>query len=240
MPQQRNLKTSGIILRKTDYSEADRIFVILTKEFGKISAIAKGVRKIKSKLGGHLEFFNEINFDFYKSSTNDLYRINGAECVMLNKKIIQNLKLMEIGYEIIKLLNKFTEEKYPLPKILKLSKFSFGLLNEEQNSELILLSFKVKFFTILGYLPSFDHCLKCRKKITESKNYFDISNLGVVCQSCLSKIAVVQAISFPLIKTINFIQKANLEQVLKIKIEKEDLFILQNLIEKVVHRIEEH
>ena len=220
MPLQHNIKTSGIILRKTNYSETDRIFVILTKEFGKISAIGKGVRKIKSRLGGHLEFFTKINFEFYKSASTDLYRINGAESMTVNKNIIQNLELMEDGYQIVQLLNKFTEEKYPLPKILKLSNESFELLNKRKNTDLILLTFQIKFFTILGYLPSFDHCLKCREKLKNSKNYFDISNLGIVCENCLSEIAIAQEISFPLIKTINFLQKGRFEQIMKIKIEK--------------------
>ncbi len=235
----RNIKTTGIILRKTDYSEADRIFVILTKELGKISAIAKGVRKVKSKMGGHLEFFCEINFEFYKSSSGDLYRVNGAESTSVNKNIVQDLELMEDGYKIIKLLNEFTEEKYPLPKVLKLSNESFELLNQENDANLILLTFQIKFFTILGYLPSFDHCLKCREKLTDSKNYFDISNLGITCEKCLSEISTTQEIPFPLIKTINFLQKNNFNQILKIKIDATSLIILQNLVEKVVQRIRE-
>jgi len=237
--QTRNLKTNGIILRKTNYAEADRIFVILTKEFGKISAIAKGVRKVKSKLGGHLEFFSKINFEFYKSSNNDLYRINEAESVVVNKNIVQNLELMKTSYKIIRLINQFTEENYPLPKILNLSIQSFNCLNKDQNPDLILLTFQVKFFTILGYLPSFDHCVKCREKLQNSINYFDFNNLGIVCKTCLSEISLNQEISFPLIKTLNFVQKANFEQILKIKLEKNDFDLLENLVEKVVEKIEE-
>lgn len=239
MSQQRNIKTNGIILRKTDYSEADRIFSILTKEFGKISAIAKGVRKVKSRLGGHLEFFCDINFELYKSDSSEIYRINGAEIITVNKKIVQDLKLMDDGYKIVQLLNKFTEEKYPLPKILKLSNESFELLNLGKSTDLILLTFQAKFFTILGYLPSFDHCLKCRKKLTDSKNYFDFNNLGIVCENCRSEISITQEINFPLIKTINFLQKGIFKQIMKIKLEKDDLFLLQNLLEKIVRQIEE-
>lgn len=235
----RNLKTSGIILRKTDYAEADRIFVILTKELGKISAIAKGVRKIKSKMGGHLEFFSEINFEFYKSDSSELYLINGAENLSVSKKIIQDLSLMEEGYKIIRLINEFTEEKYPLPKILQLSNESFKLLNQAESTDLILCAFQIKFFTILGYLPSFDHCLKCEEKLKDTQNYFELGNLGILCEKCLSAVSIVQKITFPMIKTLNFLQKNELNNILKIKLETKDLTILKNLTEKIIQSIRE-
>lgn len=190
-------------------------------------------------MGGHLEFFSNINFEFYKSDKSDLYRINGAETTSVNKNIIQNLELMEEGYKIIHLLNKFTEDKYPLPKVLKLSNASFYYLNAEKNTKLVLLTFKIKFFTILGYLPSFDHCLKCREKLTDSQNYFDFSNLGIECSNCLSEIAITKAIPFPLIKTINFIQKGSFEQIMKVSLQRNDLLFLLNLAERIIENIAE-
>ncbi len=60
----------GIILRKQDYRESDRLFVIYTDELGKISAVAKGARKIKSKMAGHLELFHVINLMVAPVKTN--------------------------------------------------------------------------------------------------------------------------------------------------------------------------
>ncbi|MFH1792345.1 MAG: DNA repair protein RecO, partial [Patescibacteria group bacterium] len=60
--KQRNYSTEAIILATKDYSEADRILVVYTKDFGKLSLIAKGVRKTTSKKRGHLEIFNYLKF----------------------------------------------------------------------------------------------------------------------------------------------------------------------------------
>jgi len=67
----------GIILRKQDYRESDRLFVIYTDELGKIEAVAKGVRKIKSKMAGHLELFSIVNL--MVAPGKNYYQIAGAE-----------------------------------------------------------------------------------------------------------------------------------------------------------------
>ena len=70
--KQRSYSSDGIILSRKNYGEADRILIVLSKNFGKLSLLAKGIRKIKSKKRGHLEIFSKIKFSAVKGHGFDL------------------------------------------------------------------------------------------------------------------------------------------------------------------------
>lgn len=240
MSFERNLKTSGFILKKIDFSEADRIFLIFSEKLGKISAIAKGVKKIKSKIGGHIEFFTKTDFELYQSHSSELYKLTGANNLIVNQNIIDDLDLMKIGYEIIKLLNKFTEEKYPLPKIFSLTEKTFFALNQKQKTFLVFLHFQIKFFSILGILPNFQKCLKCEKKINNNQNFFDPIDLGIICPNCLPIKSNYPELDFNTIKTLYFLQNCIFEQSLLLNLTPEEIKKIQFFQKIILQRLTEN
>ena len=105
MPKE--LKTWAYVLRRTNYGEADRILNLITP-VGKISAIAKGVRKPRSKLAGGVEMFSlsEVNLHFGKS---EMAVVTGARMVRFYTEILKDLTRMEMAVEILKKINKAAE-----------------------------------------------------------------------------------------------------------------------------------
>jgi DNA repair protein RecO (recombination protein O) len=103
------INTQGIILTRTDFGEADRILHFLTPDRGKVSGIAKGVRKSKSKLAGGIELFSisELSFIVGKS---DIYTIISARLVKHFDNIVKELDRTSTTYEAIRMLNKATED----------------------------------------------------------------------------------------------------------------------------------
>lgn len=102
------LRTEAIILRRTNYGEADRILNVLTPEHGKVSAIAKGVRKAKSKLAGGLELFAVSDITILKGKS-DMGTISSARMDTFYGNILKEYERMQLGYEIIRLINRATE-----------------------------------------------------------------------------------------------------------------------------------
>ena len=88
-----DLRTKGIILRRTNYGEADRILTIITKD-GKISALAKGARKLKSKLAGNIELFSYSEFVFHKGK--------GKLAILTNARLIEYYPHIITSLEAIK------------------------------------------------------------------------------------------------------------------------------------------
>ena len=103
----KDVKTYAYVLRRTNYGEADRILNLITPE-GKVSAIAKGVRKSKSKLAGSVEMFTlfEANLHFGKT---ELAVLTGARMIRFYKNIVGDYARMEAGSEILKEINRRAE-----------------------------------------------------------------------------------------------------------------------------------
>ncbi|MBR2836935.1 DNA repair protein RecO [Candidatus Saccharibacteria bacterium] len=103
----KDIKTRAYVLRRTNYGEADRILNLITPE-GKVSAIAKGVRKAKSRLAGGVEMFvlSEINLHQGKS---DLMTVTGAKMLKYHSQIVTDLERMELAAEILKRVSRAAE-----------------------------------------------------------------------------------------------------------------------------------
>ncbi len=99
-----NLKTTGIILRRTNYREADRILTVLTPNDSQIAVIAKGVRRERSKLAGGIELFAECQLNLVKSSMNidGMWTLTGAQIIKFYDQIMTDYDRLQFGYEAIK------------------------------------------------------------------------------------------------------------------------------------------
>src|SRR3954471_22046155 len=102
-------RTPAIILRRTDYGEADRIITFLTPDYGKVKGIAKGVRKSKSKLAGGIELFSVSDISFIKGRR-EIDTIVSTRLIKHYGNIVKNLDRTNLAYDLIKRLNKATED----------------------------------------------------------------------------------------------------------------------------------
>lgn len=108
----KQLVSPAIILARTDYGEADRILTLLTPEFGKLRVLAKGVRRVKSKLAGGIELFSVSTITFIQGrASSGLGTLVSTRLVRHYGRIVQDLERTMLGYELIKQLNKVTEDE---------------------------------------------------------------------------------------------------------------------------------
>jgi DNA repair protein RecO len=105
----KTIVTTGVVLSRTDYGEADRILHFLTPDHGKITAIAKGVRKSKSKLAGGIELFSVSELSFIVGRS-EIYTIISARLDKHYDNIVKELKRTNVGYDFLRLINKSTED----------------------------------------------------------------------------------------------------------------------------------
>lgn len=104
-----DLKTEAFVLRRTNYGETDRILNLLTPS-GKISCLAKGVRKEKSKLAGGIELFTLSNVILHKSQKSDLHLLTSAKMKTFYSNLLIDLDRLELASKIIKELSRITEQ----------------------------------------------------------------------------------------------------------------------------------
>lgn len=102
----RTIRTKAIVVRRTNYGEADRIIQLLTPDYGKLSVMARGVRKEKSKLAGGIELFALCDVTAMAGRSSDLYMLTGARLETFYRNIMSDYDHMQFGYEAIKQVSK--------------------------------------------------------------------------------------------------------------------------------------
>ena len=130
-----DLKTRAFVLRRTNYGETDRILNLLTPE-GKISCLAKGVRKEKSKLAGGIELFTLSSVVIHQSQKSDLGLLTSAKMEVFYDQILKDLNSLETASRILKEINRITEQ-VDSPEFFDILKQSLGGLNNGLGSQLV-------------------------------------------------------------------------------------------------------
>lgn len=172
--------TKGIVLKRTYYGEADRIISFLTEDLGKVNAIAKGVRKEKSRLAGGIEPFSVSELSL-SSSRSDLQILTGARLQKYYGNFLGDLEKVNLAYDALKQINKITEENSVEDKsFFNLSVKLFEALESGATAGVIRLWWLVKLSEITGHGIENNQTVNA-EKFLEDKNYvFDIENGGFV------------------------------------------------------------
>lgn len=139
--------TEGLILRRSNFGEADRVLTVLTDRYGKISVIAKGVRKITSRRAGNVELLNRVKLHLYKAKN---YNLNEAESIETFSKIKENLTLSTTAFHIIELVDRLTREEQKNIQIYSLTVSILQIL-EKNPRQIFVRAFEVKILTLLGF-----------------------------------------------------------------------------------------
>ena len=143
----------GAVLSRVNYQEVDRIITFLTPDQGKVSVLAKGVRKSKSKMAGGIELFC-ISEIAYIKGRGELYTLTSARLEKYYDTIVKDINRTMLGYELLKLLNKVTEDA-PESEYFELLVNAFEALdNATINIDIINLWFSAQLLRLAGHTPS--------------------------------------------------------------------------------------
>lgn len=145
--------SDAIVLTRIDYGEADRIITLLTPQDGKLRLIAKGVRKVKSKLAGGIELFSVTNITFIRGR-GDIGTLVSARLVKHYGRIVQDIDRTMLGYELTRQLHKVTEDE-PEPEYFELLRQVFAALDDRAVPlDLIRLWFSAQLLGLSGHTPN--------------------------------------------------------------------------------------
>ena len=139
--------TEGLILKRRDFGEADRVLTVLTDRYGKISVIARGVRKITSRRAGNIEVLNRVKLHLFKAKN---YNLSEAESIETFSRLKENLTLSTTAFHILELLDRLTPEEQKNPKLYNLVISTLQIL-EKNPRQVFIRSFEVKLLSLLGF-----------------------------------------------------------------------------------------
>jgi DNA repair protein RecO (recombination protein O) len=172
----RRFRTQAIILNRTDYGEVDRIISFLTPDHGKVKAIAKGVRKSKSKLAGGIELFSISDISFIPGRK-EISTVVSTRLIKHYGLIVKDLDRTNAAYAIIKKLDKATEDS-PESDYFYLLQEAFEALNDFKiNLGLINLWFNMQLLRLAGHTPNLRTDQKGSKLSPDNNYSFDFENM---------------------------------------------------------------
>lgn len=178
----RTYTVSGIVLRRINLGEKDRILTVLTREHGKLSAVAKGSRRSGSKLAGASEPFTCSKMLFAKGQ--NLEVLTQAEIRESFPRVKQDVARVAHGVYLLELVDHFTDEREPNPELFDTLLSSMYVLESGAEPEIAARHFELQLLSILGYQPQFEMCLRCGRQIGRERVSFSPSMGGIVCERC--------------------------------------------------------
>jgi DNA repair protein RecO (recombination protein O) len=173
------LVTTAIVLARTDYGEADRIVTVLTPTDGKLRLIAKGVRRVKSKLAGGVELFSVADITYIRGR-GEVGTLVSARLRTHYGHIVQDIDRTMLGYDLIKQLNRETEDE-PELDYFELLEQAFAALDDSNLSlDLIRLWFVAQLLRLSGHTPNLTHDVSGAKLSAEQTYEFSYDDQSFV------------------------------------------------------------
>jgi DNA repair protein RecO len=173
----RQIVTTGIVLSRNDFQEADRLLTILTPDHGKIKTIAKGVRRPNSKLAGGIELFSISNITFMPGR-GDFATLVSTRLLTHYGNIVKDIKRTMLGYDLLKRMNRLTEEAAG-EEYFKLLKAALeGLDDLELSAELVELWFTMQLLYTTGHGPNLRTDSEGNKLSPEENYLFDFDAMS--------------------------------------------------------------
>jgi DNA repair protein RecO (recombination protein O) len=205
MTKPRSYQTEAIIIKKTKLGEADRILTLYTPLRGKIQGVAKGVRRPRSKLSGHLELLTHSQVWFARGRNIDT--ITGCQTINGFLELKSSLELTSAALYTTELVNLFTAEHIENESLFRLLLETMERLAADTDNRLTLRYFELHLLDCVGYRPRLRQCTACRQPLAEVTNFFCPPSGGTLCPNCTAE----QPLSFPVsvnaLKVLRYLQE---------------------------------
>lgn len=173
----KSIVTRGVIISRRNYREADRILTIYSEKLGKISVLAKGVRKSNSKLGGFLELFNITRLELEEGK--NWYILTGVQVENSFNNIRLNLPKISAGYYLAELISRLTGEDDANRHLFKVIENGFETLNRS-TKDIIVCAFAWELINKSGFHPELYLCVICKKKLDSGELVFSAAKGGLL------------------------------------------------------------
>lgn len=218
------IKSEAVILKCDNYRETSKIITFYTRTHGKIKGIAKGVRSTKTKWGGSLQSMALLNIMFYYKENRTLHLVSNAEHSRAINSIYDDYDKMQIGYRMVELVNRTTEEQQENTEIFNLLAESLHLLEDAtKNYVNVLFNFEFKLLTFLGFKVNLGKIPGRNIEINNQNRYFyeTIFSEGDV-------------------KTLEMLTEGNHNSMMSLNISKPQVFALEKFFENYFRDHFEH
>ncbi len=226
--------TRSFVFKNYGRGEVDQFFVVFSKDFGKLTILAKAARKIASKLKGGMDLFSFSEMEFIQGKHNKT--LVDARSIRAFPEIKKDLKASSLAFRMAELFDQMIGKEEPDKNLWMLLKESFGMLGSrifiERKDDLVYYYFFWNLAAILGFKPALHSCAYCQGKIASEDIYFDSDSGGVVCSDCFKKERKGSRTSQDVIKIIRIILEKRPGMLARLKLSEDHFSGLKKISEE--------
>ncbi len=214
-------RTQGFIFRSQDVLEADRMFSLFTKDFGRIEVLGKAIRKITSKLRGGMKLFSFSQIEFVQGEKRKT--LTDALSLQIFNHISDAPEKLVLADRISELIDHFIKGEERDEEVFNLLTDVFTKLNNAQcsniNIELLYDYFFWNFISVLGYKPEVQVCAVCRQSLRPHLLHFSHAEGGILCNSCAKTRKENMPVAADTVKVLRLMLKKDWAMISKLKMD---------------------
>lgn len=239
MPDFHSFRASAVVLRHSDWGEADRLLTLYTRERGKVRALAKGARKVTSRKAGHLEPFTHVTLQLAKGR--DLLIVTQAETVNAFLALRDDLVKTSYAAYVVELMDRFTyEEEAGNPSIFKLLVETLERVEKEAEAWLSIRYYEMRLLDYMGFRPQLFECANCGREILPEDQFFSFTAGGVICPRCGRGLPNLMQISIEALKYLRHFQRSSYRDASRarpsLEVQKEAESLMQGYLTYILER----
>jgi DNA repair protein RecO (recombination protein O) len=229
-PRPRVYKTEAIVLRTMELGEADRVLTVLTPRLGKLRVIAKGVRRPRSRIGGGLQPFSDVQLVLAVGRTFDVVTSSSLEDPHLGLR--NNLHSTAAAWYLVELVDRFIEGAADTHDAFRLLAQGLSALDagDEVSREVIARWFELALLDAMGFRPELTRCLECGADLEPEGNAYAPVGGGALCPQCRS-VQGARPVSADALKVMRHLQRSPLVGILGLRLASP----LHREVERLLH-----
>jgi DNA repair protein RecO (recombination protein O) len=224
-------RCEAVILRKLNFGEADRIMTLFTLERGKVSAIAKSVRKARSRMSGQLDVFAHGNMMLAEGRNMDV--ITQFRRLTDTEPLARDLERSAAAAVVVEVADKVLEERHPQPALFRVVTDALAAMSAAgAGARAELADYLMRVLGELGYLPELYSCARCGRELDPEEDMaFSPFVGGVIGIDCDDPKAPAASIGARTVKILRVLASGDRDTFLRLKLDADDIRSVEHALE---------
>jgi DNA repair protein RecO (recombination protein O) len=209
----RSVRVEAIVLKHSDFGEADRVLTLYSREEGKLRAIAKGARKTHSRKAGHVEPFSQVRLQLARGK--NFFIVSQAEAINTHTVLAEDLERLGYASYVVELLERFSVDEDANQVLYRLLRDTLNRLEDKRQEQVAIRFYEIQLLDQLGFRPELHECLNCNKDVQAEDQFFSAQRGGVLCPDCGPADASAHPISMEALKYLRHFQRSDYGEALR-------------------------
>lgn len=209
-------KTEGVVIKRLYMGEADALLTFCTPETGRLRAVARGVRRPRSRLAGHLEPLTRCALMLAEGRSLDV--VSGCETLESFPTLRSDLWLLSCGLYAADLADRLSVEGAENRRLYCLLVEALDAIAGGVDPALVLRYFELHSLACSGYLPELWECARCHRQLKATTNYFSPAAAGLLCPDCRGREGLDRPASVDVVKVLRYLARHEAPDVARLKL----------------------